>query len=120
LKSNPNNFDANLRMGVLFRQDEENETALKYFQHALEVRPGDFGARYQIAAVQLAMGRLVEARRNLEALVKDAPQFTEAHVSLATAYFREKRKADGERERAIVAKLNAERQANEPAVKAAQ
>lgn len=120
LKSNPNNFDANLRMGVLLRQDEDNETALKYFQHALEVRPGDFGARYQIAAVQLAMGRLVEARRNLEALVKDAPQFTEAHVSLATAYFREKRKADGERERAIVAKLNAERQANEPAVKAAQ
>jgi tetratricopeptide (TPR) repeat protein len=120
LKSNPNNFDANLRMGVLLRQDEDNEAALKYFQHALEVRPGDFGARYQIAAVQLAMGRLVEARRNLEALVKDAPQFTEAHVSLATAYFREKRKADGERERAIVAKLNAERQANEPTVKTAE
>lgn len=120
LKSNPNNFDANLRMGVLLRQDEDNEAALKYFQHALEVRPGDYGARYQIAAVQLAMGKLVEARRNLEALVKDAPQFTEAHVSLATAYFREKRKADGERERAIVAKLNAERQANEPTVKTAE
>lgn len=120
LKSNPNNFDANLRMGVLLRQDEDNEAALKYFQHALEVRPGDFGARYQIAVVELATGKLVDARRHLEALVKEAPQFTEAHVSLATAYFREKRKADGERERAIVAKLNAERQANEPAVKSAQ
>lgn len=117
LKSNPNNFDANLRMGVLLRQDQENEAALKYFQHALEVRPGDYGARYQIAVVEMAMGKLIEARRRLEQLVKDAPQFTEAHVSLATAYFREKRKADGDRERAIVAKLNAERQANEPAVK---
>src|SRR6185437_3080992 len=37
LKSNPNNFDANLRMGVLLRQDEENEQALKYLQHALEI-----------------------------------------------------------------------------------
>jgi tetratricopeptide (TPR) repeat protein len=120
LKSNPNNFDANLRMGVLLRQDQDNDEALKYFRHALEVRPGDFGARYQIAVVELATGKLIEARRHLEELVKDAPQFTEAHVSLATAYFREKRKADGERERAIVAKLNAERQANEPAVKSEQ
>jgi tetratricopeptide (TPR) repeat protein len=107
-------------MGVLLRQDQDNDEALKYFRHALEVRPGDFGARYQIAVVELATGKLIEARRHLEELVKDAPQFTEAHVSLATAYFREKRKADGERERAIVAKLNAERQANEPAVKSEQ
>jgi hypothetical protein len=33
---------------------------------------------------------------------------------LATAYYREKRKADGDRERAIVSKLNAEKQATEP------
>ena len=70
--------------------------------------------------VELATGKLVDAQRHLEALVKEAPQFTEAHVSLATVYFRQKRKADGDRERAIVAKLNAERQANEPAVKTAQ
>jgi len=118
LKSDPNNFDANLRMGVLLRQDEDNDAALKYLQRALQIRPGDFGVRYQIASLKLAEGDLVEACRDLEALVKDAPQFSEAHVSLATVYFRQKRKADGERERAIVAKLNAARQANEPAAKA--
>ena len=108
------------KMGVLLRQDEDNDAALRYFQHALDVRPGDFGARYQIAVVELATGKLGDAQRHLETLVKEAPQFTEAHVSLATVYFRQTRKADGDRERAIVAKLNAERQANEPTVKTAQ
>jgi Tfp pilus assembly protein PilF len=76
--------------------------------------------RYQIATVELAKGQLEQAQRELEALVKESPQFTEAHVSLATIYFRQKRKADGERERAIVTKLNAERQANSPALKSPQ
>ncbi len=120
LQSDPNNFDANLRMGVLLRQDENNEEALKFLHHALQIRPGDYGVRYQIAVVELAKGQLPEACHDLESLVKDAPQFTEAHVSLATVYFRLKKKEEGNRERAIVAKLNAERQANEPGQKAAQ
>jgi tetratricopeptide (TPR) repeat protein len=107
-------------LGVLLRQDEENDEALKYFQHALEIRPGDFGVRYQIATVELAKGQLAQAQRDLERLVKEAPRFTEAHVSLATIYFRQKKKAEGERERAIVAQLNAEKQANSPALKAPQ
>ena len=113
LEVDPNNFDASLRMGVLLRQDQENGRALQLFRHALEARPGDFGVRYQIASVELAKGELESARRNLEALVKDAPEFTEAHVSLARIYFRQKKKVQGEREQAIVVKLNAERQAAE-------
>jgi Tfp pilus assembly protein PilF len=120
LETNPNNFDANLRMGVLLRQDEENDEALKFFQHALEIRPKDFGVRYQIATVELAKGQLNQAQHELESLIKEAPQFTEAHVSLATIYFRQKKRAEGERERAIVVKLNAERQANSPALKSPQ
>ncbi len=121
LQSDPNNFVSNLHMGVLLRQDEDDEAALKYLRHALEIRPGDPGVRYQIASIELAQGHLDDAARDLESLVKDSPNFIEAHVSLATVYFRQKRKADGERERAIFAKLNAERQAkNEVAVKTPQ
>jgi tetratricopeptide (TPR) repeat protein len=121
LKFDPNNFDSNLRMGVLLRQDENNDEALKYFTHALQIRPGDPGVRYQIAAMELAEGKLPEAQRDLEALTKDAPNFLEAHVSLATVYFREKRKVDGDRERQTVAKLNAARsKANEIAAKSPQ
>jgi len=120
LRDDPNNFDATLRMGMLLRKDERNDEALKYIRHALEIRPGDAGVRYQIAALELSVGQVEAARIHLEALVVEAPNFTEAHVSLATAYYREKRKAEGDRERAIVEKLNAEKQANEKGVKVAQ
>ena len=50
----------------------------------------------------------------LEQAVKAAPDFTEAHVSLATVYYRLKRKEDGDRERAIIQKLNAQKQAAAP------
>ena len=94
---------------------------LKYLRHALEIRPDDPGVRFQIASVEIAKGQLDAATRDLESLVKDSPDFIEAHVALATVYFRDKRKADGERERAIYAKLNAARQAqNEVASKSVQ
>jgi tetratricopeptide (TPR) repeat protein len=117
LRDDPNNFDANLRMGMLLRKDERNDEAVKYLRHALEIRPGDAGVRYQIASIELSVGQVEAARGHLESLVAEAPNFTEAHVSLATAYYREKRKADGDRERAIVERLNAEKQANEKGVK---
>jgi tetratricopeptide (TPR) repeat protein len=117
LKIDANNFEANLRMGVLLRQDDSYEDAMRYFRHALDVRPGDLGVRYQIAAIELAQGDIDQARRDLESITKESPEFTEAHVSLATVYYREKRKADGDRERATVAQLNAARQANEPAAR---
>ncbi len=121
LESDPNNFDANLRLGVLHRQDEQSDQAMKYLQHALQIRPGDPGVRYQIASLEFANGQVDQARRDLESLVKDQPDFLEAHVSLATVYFRLKRKGDGDRERATVARLNAERRTtNEIAAKAAQ
>jgi tetratricopeptide (TPR) repeat protein len=120
LRRDPNNFDANLRLGVLYRQDQANDDALKFFQHALQIRPGDFGVRYQIACVEFAKQDLASASRDLEALVREAPQFTEAHVTLATVYFREKKKTEAERERAIVLKLNAERQAQEPGAQTVQ
>lgn len=119
LQTDPNNFQSNLRMGVLLRQDEDNENALKYLKHALQIRPGDPGVRYQIASLELAAGQTELACHHLELLTKDSPEFLEAHVSLATAYFRLKKKANGERERAIVSKLNAaRRETNEVAAKA--
>ena len=87
---------------------------------ALKIRPGDPGVRYQLATIQLQEGKVEEARAALEQLVRESPQFIEAHVSLATVYYRLKRKQDGDRERAIVLKLNAEKQAREPGAKQGQ
>ncbi len=121
LQSDPNNFVSNLHMGVLLREDADYDSALRYLHHALQIRPGDPGVRYQIASIEISQDHLAQATRDLESLVKDSPNFIEAHVSLATVYFREKRKADGERERAIFARLNAARQTqNEVAAKSVQ
>jgi Tfp pilus assembly protein PilF len=82
------------------------------------VRPGDAAVRYQLATLDLQEGQTEEARTELEKLTREIPQFVEAHVSLATAYYRLKRKEDGDKERATVLRLNAEKQADEPGAKA--
>jgi hypothetical protein len=60
---------------------------------------------------------LEDACRFLESLVKESPQFIEAHVSLALVYYRLKRPQDSKIERDIVQKLTAEAQAKQPGVK---
>lgn len=117
LENNPNDFNANLYMGVLEKQDEKFDPALKHFERALELRPGDAGVRYQIATADLAVGKIERARAELESILKESPQFTEAHVTLATIYYRLKRKEDGDRERVLVQKLNAAAQSKQPGVK---
>ncbi len=117
LETDPNDFEANLHMGTLLRLDQDYDRALTYLRRAVAVRPGDLASQYQLALVTLAKGHTEDAREQLEAVVKAAPNFTEAHVSLATVYYREKRNADGDKERAIVQKLNADKQAKEPGAK---
>ncbi len=115
LRINPNDFDSNLHLGVLLKEEQRFEEAFPLLKHALEVRPGDIGVLYQIANLHLAARDLSDAQRELEDIVKIAPNFLEAHISLATLYYRIKRKEDGDREQAIVRTLTAEKQAREAA-----
>ncbi|HXG92035.1 MAG TPA: tetratricopeptide repeat protein [Blastocatellia bacterium] len=114
LTDNPNDFDANLYLGVLLRQDKLFEEAFGYLSHAVRLRPRDQYARYHLSAVYVALGKTNEARPLLEGVVKEFPEFVEARVLLASVYYRLNRKEDGDRERAIIQKLNAEQQAKQP------
>jgi len=118
LQQDPNDFNSNLDLGALLRQDQELDEAAHYIERAMRVRPGDPGAGFQMASIKLAQGKLEEARERLEHTIQESPTFVEAHVTLATVYYRLKRKADGDRERAVVQKLNAEIQARQPAAQA--
>jgi len=114
LEINPNDFDSCLQMGILLKQDQKLDESRDYLRRALTVRPNEPNARFYIASIDVAQGKLNEALPLLEQLVKDAADFVAAHVMLATVYYRMSRKADGDREKAIVNKLNAEQQAKQP------
>lgn len=116
LALDPNSFLPTFELGVLAAKEQRNAEARKLFMRGLSLRPGDPGVRYQLATLDLAEGQVEKARIALESIVKQSPDFTAAHVNLATVYYRLKRKEDGDRERAIVRKLNAASQAAEPGV----
>jgi len=114
LARNPLDFDAQLYLGVLLKEDAQYDAAMAHFERALGVRPGDPGVRYQIVTIYVSRGETDRALPELESIVKEAPAFLEAHVTLATVYYRLKRREDGDRERAIVDTLNKEIQAKQP------
>ncbi len=118
LAHNPVDFESNLNLAVLLKQDEDYAGARKLLDRALRVRPGDLGVLYQMGAIELAEGKLEQARATFEGVIKQAPTFVEAHISLATTYYRLKRKEDGDRERALVQKLKAEQDKKEQRGKA--
>jgi tetratricopeptide (TPR) repeat protein len=111
LARNPNEFESNLRLAILLKQDGDYDRAHQLLKRALLVRPDDPAALYQVGSTDLAAGNLDAARIVFEQVVKQSPNFLEAHVSLAQVYYRLKRKVDGDREREIVQKLKAEQDA---------
>jgi tetratricopeptide (TPR) repeat protein len=119
LASNPNDFEAHLYLGILLKRDRLFVEAEKYLDRAVKLRPGDSYARYHLGAVNASQGKPQEALPYLESVVKDFPSFTEARVLLASVYYRLNRKADGDEQRAIIQKLNAEEQANQPGTQGA-
>ncbi len=57
LAINPNHFDSHVLLALLLRQDSRNDEAREHLQKALALRPGDPGALYQLALVEIAAGR---------------------------------------------------------------
>ena len=117
LQLDPYNFTAIFQLGTLAKRDQRFDESLSLFQRSLALHPKDSAVEYQIATVELATDKVEQARRRLEKLVQESPQFLEAHVSLATVYYRLKRREDGDRERAIVRRLTADEEMKKAAGK---
>lgn len=113
----PGEFTSNLNLGILAKEDQIYPAARRYLERALQSRPNDPGVRYQIAGLDLAAGNLTQAQESLEALIKEAPDFAEAHATLATVYYRLNRAGDGDRERAISEKLMNQRDAAQAGIR---
>lgn len=114
LETNHTDFDSNLYLGLLNKDDNRLDEAFDYVKRAARMRPRDPGVLYALGGLYLAAGRIGEAQQALEVLVQEVPDYQQGHVLLATVYYRQKRKDLGDRERAIVERLKAEAQAKEP------
>ena len=120
LKTNPNDFQANLRLGLLLRDENRLDEASDYLARAARLRPRDPDVMYAMARIQLGREDLDAAQKTLEELTASAPEFEGGHVLLATVYYRRGRKDDGDRERAVVERLKAERKQKELAEESAR
>jgi tetratricopeptide (TPR) repeat protein len=118
LDVNPNDFESNLQLGLLRKDEHSLEEAAAFLTRAGLMRPNQPDVLYALGTLYIARGEVEKAASALEEVVRQAPEFVQAHVLLATVYYRLKRKEEGDRERAIVQELNAEAQARTPGAQA--
>jgi tetratricopeptide (TPR) repeat protein len=114
LETNPNDFDANLYLGLALKDDGKLDEAYEHLKRAGRLRSQNPGVLYALGALHLAAGRVEEAQKALESVTAQVPDYRQAHVLLATAYYRQKNKELGDRHQAIAEKLRAADQAHEP------
>lgn len=114
LKRNPNDFDANVYLGSILYKFRKMDEAKPFLEHALQIQPDSPTAQYEMATWESTSGQYDDAARRLEALVKSNPKWLQPHVELANVYYRLHRPEDGAKERAIVARMNAEQQNEGP------
>jgi tetratricopeptide (TPR) repeat protein len=114
LERNPNDFDSNLYIGFSLKDANRLDEAEPHLRRAQRLRSHDPGVLYALGSLHLAAGRAEEARQALESVVSAVPKYEQAHVLLATAYYRLKDRAKGDQHRAAAEALRAERQASDP------
>jgi superkiller protein 3 len=113
LKRNPTDFEANLRYGALLRVESRTAEAAPYLRAAEKLNPNSVALQYQLATLDLESNLPREALPRLEKIVAANPTYLEARIALARAYYRLKRKEEGDRERENIRKLEAQIQRKE-------
>jgi Flp pilus assembly protein TadD len=53
---NPNDFDANLYLGILLKRDKSLDEAFEHLSRATRLRPRDAYARFQLASLHARVG----------------------------------------------------------------
>ncbi|HEU5351457.1 MAG TPA: tetratricopeptide repeat protein [Terracidiphilus sp.] len=114
IRQDPHDFMANLYLGTMWLKKRELEKARPLLEEAVKLQPKAAEARLQLAKLNELTGHYAESAAALEDLEKADPGWLDPHVELATLYYKLHRPADGQRERKIVAKIQAQQQKTGP------
>lgn len=106
LKLDSNSFESLLFLGALLREQGRLKESHPLLEHAVRLQPKEIRARYQFALQNSGEGNDRRAAALLEDLIKDTPEYTEAHRSLSAIYFRLGRSTDGRKERKVAEDLD--------------
>ncbi len=107
LTFDPTAFEPLLWLGTLLREEGKDTEARAFLERAVQSRPNEIRVRYQFALLYSDEGDDQRAATILQSLIKDEQDFTEAHRSLSTIYFRLGRPAEGRQEKKIAEALDA-------------
>ena len=106
LAANAADFDAHVTLAAVLNADRDLDGAQMHAERALAITPSSPLARYELARVERSRGNIAAAVGGFEKVVQMEPDWLSPHIELAALYYRLNRPADGQRERAIVDKLN--------------
>jgi tetratricopeptide (TPR) repeat protein len=107
IKSNHNDFQAQLQFGGLLYKQRKLPGAEQHLLRALQLQPSSAPANYELGLVEKAEGKLPAALKNLRAAEQEKPNWLPPHIELSALYFRLRQPKDGLREKKMVDRLSA-------------
>lgn len=87
---------AHARLGQLYEEEGELETALEHSRRALDLAPDNVNYRYVVGSHLFQLGRFEEAIEHLRTVVEERPWHQPGHYNLGQALVRTGRQEEGE------------------------
>jgi tetratricopeptide (TPR) repeat protein len=112
LKLAPDDAEAAVGLSYIYVQQGKQAAAIELLQSASVHHPENGNAHYQLGKLLLDGGKIEEAVAQLEAAVRELPQTDYVHYQLQTAYRKQARNSDADRELAIYKELKAKNRAS--------
>lgn len=112
LKLNPNHALAKDSLGFLYVQENRPKEAEALFRSVIESHPEDSRAQYQLGKLLLERGDVKESIPHLEAAARLSPDADYVHYQLQSAYRKDARMEDADRELQIYKNLKSESRQN--------
>lgn len=112
LKLTPDDADAAVGLSYIYVQQGKQSAAIELLQAASARHPENGNAHYQLGKLLLDGGNVQEAVVQLEAAVRELPQTDYVHYQLQTAYRKQARNSEADRELAIYKELKAKNRAS--------